>query len=535
MPKFTVNSPDGQTFTVNAPEGSTEQQAIEYVQKNLYKPAAASSGNITNNMSATETTLAGIGRGMSSAVRALGGGSLLGKFGLPSTQEEAALVDKDLMATTAGKIGSGIGMGAVAAPAALVPGANTYLGATGLGAITGAALTEGDVGDRSQGAAFGAAGGAVGKGLGDLLGWGVGKLLASRFASRSAAEVANAQKDAAFKTAQANGYVVPPSDVKTGFVNEALNGLSGKIKTAQVASQRNQTVTNSMAKKALGIPDDVPLNAQTLNAVRIDAGRAYSAVDGVGTVTPGRAYTDALDAIVKPYQSASRSFPSAKPNPIIDEINTLRTGAFDAGDAIAKIRTLRADAESAYAKGDKDIGKALKAGADALEQAIDDHVASFGPSQLLANFRDARKLIAKTYTVQKGLNDTTGDVSSLALANQLKKGKPLSGELRTIAQVAEGFPKATQLLKEAPKSVSPLDYAVGAMTGASTGNPLMLGTMMARPMTRSMILSKPYQSNMMNNTYTGGLLDDYVLPALQTDAAKKLMFTGGITGGLLTN
>jgi hypothetical protein len=40
MPQFIVNAPDGQKYTVNAPEGSTEQQAIEYVQKNLYKPPA---------------------------------------------------------------------------------------------------------------------------------------------------------------------------------------------------------------------------------------------------------------------------------------------------------------------------------------------------------------------------------------------------------------------------------------------------------------------------------------------------------------
>lgn len=491
--------------------------------------------NVTDDMTTTDRVMAGVGNGMSSAVRALGGGSLLEKFGLPSTKEEADLLNKDLMGTTSGKIGTGLGVGAVAAPVSLLPGANTYLGAAGFGALTGGALTEGGLADRTQGAAFGAAGGVVGKGVGDLIGWGASKLMGSRAASMSAAEVANAQKEAAFKSAQNSGYVIPPADVKPSFVNEALNGLSGKIKTAQVASQRNQTVTNSLAKKSLGIPDDMPLNAQTLNAVRADAGRAYSAVDGVGTVTPSKSYSDALDAIVEPYMRSAKSFPSAKPNPIIDEINTLRTSSFDAGDAIAKIRTLRSDADAAYAQGNKDIGKALKSGADALEQAIDDHVSSFGPSKILADFRNARQIIAKTYTVQKGLNDTTGDVSSQILAKQLQKGKPLSGDLQTIAEVGNAFPKATQLLKEAPKSISPLDYAVGAMTGAGSGNPLMVGTMMARPLARSMMLSKPYQANMMNNSYTGGLLDNYVLPSLQSDITKKLMLTGGITGGLLTN
>ncbi len=488
---------------------------------------------VTDGMSTSETLLAGIGNGMSSAVRALGGGSLLGKMGLPSTKEEADALNVDLLKTTSGKIGTGLGVGAIAAPVSLVPFANTYAGATGLGALTGAALTEGNFSERAKGATLGAAGGALGKGAGDLIGWGAGKLLNSRAASMAAAETANAQKDAALKTAQQAGYVIPPADVKSSFINETLNGLSGKIKTAQVASQRNQAVTNSLSKKALGIADDTPLNAQTLNSVRSEAGKAYGAVEGVGTITPNKSYGDALDAIVDPYVRASKSFPSAKPNPIIEEINTLRTGSFEAGDALAKIRTLRSDADAAYAAGNKEVGKSLKAGADALEQAVDDHVASFGPSKLLSDFRDARKLIAKTYSVQKGLNDTTGDVSAQMFAKQLQKGKPISGPLLDIANISNAFPKATQLLKESPKSVSPLDYAVGAMTGASTGNPLMVGAMMARPVARSMMLSKPYQAKMLENTYQGGLLDSVVLPALQSDQMKKLLLTGGISGGLL--
>lgn len=51
MPKFNITSPDGASYEVNAPDGATEQDAIAYVQKNLYKastPApAASSGGAT--------------------------------------------------------------------------------------------------------------------------------------------------------------------------------------------------------------------------------------------------------------------------------------------------------------------------------------------------------------------------------------------------------------------------------------------------------------------------------------------------------
>ena len=48
---------------------------------------------------------------------------------------------------------------------------------------------------------------------------------------------------------------------------------------------------------------------------------------------------------------------------------------------------------------------------------------------------------------QKALNSETGDVSAQMLAGQLKKGKPLSGDLLDIAKIGSAFPKATQSLK----------------------------------------------------------------------------------------
>ena len=135
-------------------------------------------------------------------------------------------------------------------PRPLIPGANTYAGATALGGLTGLALTEGDIADRAKGAAFGAIGGAAGKGLGDLIGWGVPKAVQTLSGNRAASQIANAQRDAAAMSAKEAGYVIPPSDVNPSFINETLGGLSGKIKTAQVASAKNQGTTNALARKA---------------------------------------------------------------------------------------------------------------------------------------------------------------------------------------------------------------------------------------------------------------------------------------------
>jgi hypothetical protein len=115
----------------------------------------------TNSMGTGERTLAGIGSGMTSVLRAVGGGALAEKLGLPSTAEDGEQADTPLLNTTAGKVGRVVGQ---AAPAlAAVPfTAPTLAGAAGVGALTGAAMTEGGLGDRAGGAVGGALGGLVG-------------------------------------------------------------------------------------------------------------------------------------------------------------------------------------------------------------------------------------------------------------------------------------------------------------------------------------------------------------------------------------
>lgn len=123
----------------------------------------------TAGMSTTQKALAGVGSGMASVVRALGGGRAVAALDLPGTKEEAEHNDGPLMKTRAGRWGNIGGKVAAILPVALVPGANTYTGAAGLGAITSAATTEGDLKDRAKAGAIGTITGPAGKFVGDTL------------------------------------------------------------------------------------------------------------------------------------------------------------------------------------------------------------------------------------------------------------------------------------------------------------------------------------------------------------------------------
>jgi hypothetical protein len=395
--------------------------------------------------------------------------------------------DAPLMNTGGGIVGNVLGNAAMLAPAA---GANTPAAAGLVGAEFGLLQPALTAGETALNTGLGGAGGY----LGQLLANKAPGLLQARVDRAKAAQAANSQKFIAARAGAKEGYVVPPADLEPGMVSEAASGLSGKIKTAQVASQRNQLVTDRLARSALGLEDGTPLNADTLQAIRQRAAETgYGPIKNSGVVKADQEYMKALDAIADAQKGAQKAFPGLADNGVMELTAKLQQPLFDAGGAVDATKVLRAAADKAYRAGDTTLGKANKAAADAIEGMLERHAQRVGQPEALQAFRDARKLIAKTYSVQKGLNAETGNVSAQALAKQLEKGRPLSDELRTVAQFASAFPKAAQALKETPKAVSPLDFAVGGVSAAGTGNLLPLAMIGARPAVRNILLSGPVQ------------------------------------------
>ena len=309
----------------------------------------------------------------------------------------------------------------------------------------------------------------------------------------------SADLTAAIDAARQSGYVIPPTQAKPSLLNRTLEGFSGKITTAQNASARNQEVTNRLSAEALGLAGDTKLTPDVLNGIRKQAGQAFEALRGTGTVQADQTYDQALNAIVAKYKGAAGGFPGLAKPEVESLITTLRQPIFPSDAAVDAVRVLREKADAAYGAGDKGLGKAIKEAATALEDQLERHLTATGqPASVLAEFRDARKLIAKTYTVEKALNKETGTVSAQKLAGELNKGKPLSGELEQAARFAARFPKASQAVEgmgSLPQS-SPLDWALGGSLAAATANPLAMASVMARPAARSLALSPLVQNRL---------------------------------------
>jgi hypothetical protein len=311
----------------------------------------------------------------------------------------------------------------------------------------------------------------------------------------------NSQMAQSIQQARDLGYVIPPTQANPSMLNRFMEGVAGKISTAQNASVRNQEITNRLAAKSLGLAEDTIITPQVLTDLRSTAGDAYKNLGMSGQVIADKSYTNALDDIAKPFITAAQGFPDAPPSPVLNLVQSLKSPSFDASAAVEKVRQLRTAADDAFRSGNTDIGQASKKAAAAIENALEGHLSKTGQSDLLTKFRDARQLIAKTYSIEKAANTTTGTIDAKKLAAQLQRGKPLSGELKSIAQFSQAFPKASQATEAMGSlpQLSPLDYAAGLIGGVSTGG-LGAGAILARPALRAAALSSPVQNRLISNT-----------------------------------
>jgi len=311
----------------------------------------------------------------------------------------------------------------------------------------------------------------------------------------------------AAKEGQNVGYVIPPTQVNPSLLNRVIEGSAGKISTAQNASFKNQQVTNRLAAKSLGLPEETVITPEVLSNLRTTAGKSYDAVSNAGTITPTTSYFQALDEIKQPFVKILKDFPNQKPSSVIELVDSLKSPSFDASSVVSNIKQLRTQADDAFRTGNTDVGKASKKAANAMEDALEEHLKLVKNPDALKNFRDARQTIAKTYSVENALNQTSGSVDAKKLAAQLQKGKPLSGELKQSAEFAQAFPTAVQTTERMGSipQTSPLDlYAslglgtAGLYGGDSQTAALGFASGAIRPALRATALSKPVQSRLTN-------------------------------------
>lgn len=325
-------------------------------------------------------------------------------------------------------------------------------------------------------------------------------LLGSKMPSPSIANPAPAAfnpqtlKQVALANAQKEGYVVPPSTVNPSPLNKTLESIGGKVGMEQDASLANQKVTDALVKRSLGLDEATQMSEDVLPAIRTQAAEPYKALRSVGTMRADADYGKALDKITSQYRGAAKDFPELARADIVDAVEAVRKPSFDADSAMDAIAILRDKASTAYGQGDKALGKAYREISGAMESAIERSLARRGKdsSRLLSEFREARQLIAKSYSAESALNPSVGSFNASNFATQLAKRKPLSGEMKKVAEFATAFPKAAKLVLDSG-SVRNTDVILSAGTALLSKEPSYLMYPFLRQAVRAGLLSNTGQ------------------------------------------
>jgi len=327
-----------------------------------------------------------------------------------------------------------------------------------------------------------------------------------------AARASAMKPNASFLKARKLGYKLPPVSAKPTKTQQGLQGASGNVPIKQQASVYNQKITNNIIKKDLGYSKDVPLSSEGLNAVRIKAGKVYEKVSNIGQVKVDKAFTKDLTNISSKGSVLAKEIPGLAKKNVDKLVAKFDRGEYSSGALVEAIKQLRADSKTGFKSQDPSMVSMAKAQgkiANAIESLMERSLSKTNPN-LLPEFKAARQRIAKTYTIENALKGE--NVDAVALGRMLDKGKPMSGAIKKVAEVGQNFKGSVQTNVPQDTGFRPGDALPGVVTAISTGNPLWLIGMAARPAARHIMLSKPYQSKLAK-VYPKQIKDIQKLPA----------------------
>jgi hypothetical protein len=278
------------------------------------------------------------------------------------------------------------------------------------------------------------------------------------------------------------GLGAPPSAIRPGIVNDALQSLAGKAATAQEQILKNQPKVNDAIRQSIYgdgvVATDAPFSALALNTARTGPNLVY---DRLAKLTP------TTGPLLENFKKATA------------DANLARQAYQSSIDSGRRNVGLLEDAQAADAIADQMIA-GLKSEASKVT----------GGNKLIQEFEKARIKLAQIGLTERAVNKGSGNVDPAVIGQALDHGEKLTGAFRTIGKFENAFGR---YLKDAATTPpSGVDYlkllAKGGLfgTGAATGNPaLALGGPLAMTAAergaRGAILSPFYQNRFARPNY----------------------------------
>lgn len=316
---------------------------------------------------------------------------------------------------------------------------------------------------------------------------------------QSAADWARASQIEAAQAMQRLGIAGNPAKTNPSVKTKMLVGVAGEPTIESTLSRENRPRWNEIAREDMGLPKNTPLDAKAFETARAAHSAPYEKISKLSTLAPDEGVVTQVEKLKLDPLSTSDPQKAATVNGIIDRVVNQMNEGLSGENVVGQIRDFRKDANRTLKNPnaspiDADVAEAKLGIANALENLVESNIRD---PKALSEFRAARTAMAKTYDWERVTGTTTKQVDPSEVVKLAEKGKPLTGALKDVADVAGNFPgiasladeKLLQVLQHVPRTSigGTIGGIVGGFPGAAIGAGVGVGTsklaanMLARP------------------------------------------------------
>lgn len=293
------------------------------------------------------------------------------------------------------------------------------------------------------------------------------------------AESLDAPRVQIMKAATDAGYQFPPSTLNrngagvAGKINNLLESVGGKAATAQEAQIKNQAITNEIARKEIGLADDVPITMDVLQKARDAASQPYEYIDNMAQQAKSNlAALEKSAFVADPHELAIKR---ADPKFLAQQASLWTKAQASIQDWKQASSDYKNFMQTAKATGDASAYEKANAALDRMESEHSKIVAAandIGDKSLVDKLREAKILYAKSYEIEKALNVSTGDVDAAVIGKSFDKSpQKFTDGLKTIGQTQNAFSRyLTDATKTPAPGVNKLSTYLLAGGGAAIGS-----------------------------------------------------------------
>ena len=271
---------------------------------------------------------------------------------------------------------------------------------------------------------------------GAVVGTGLAKATASNKLTKSQSkelirQQQQAETDDALRMWQALGGVVDPVQTNPSVVTKTIERMGGRTVIASEATLKNALAAGAIARAEVGLPVDSPLTYLTLKSQKADASRVYDYISSISTSAE-----NLIDRLGKKREEARNYWKEY--------------GSSSSVDSLGKAQKAEAQADS------------MESSLEIIVNKVD--------SNLIPQFRDARKTLSKIHVVESALTGPETNIINPMIIGKIHDGNPelLTDGLKAIGSAARIQPQIMGPFVRLSSGTSPNVADAAVIAGIST-------------------------------------------------------------------